>query len=307
MPKQVMAAGSTISAPDYGEWGSPGLNTVATPARSFGMVVGAPGVGKSTLYRGFAGALLINADCHSCPKASKDSPDPLCRFFPVKDAAGRIVNQLGQPILTLEWDHFHTIFTKLFAAAKADKPRPTTIVMDTVSMMVPLYRAWIAKTHPSLSKWGGKIDDIPDGKPSLKCWGLVYDGLTKLFMDLMFAGYGVHLLAHLVETFYETTDKAGNPITGSRISHNIPDRLYDRYSSALEFYVGIERVSKPVPVRDKSGKAIGIKVDTKHYLVNKGANLGDNTRSRLNLPDRILLPDPETAFECFTQAYKDAS
>lgn len=305
MPKQTMAAGATISAPDYGEWGSPGLNAVATPARAFGQVVGPPGVGKSTLYRGWAGALLMNADCHSCPKAGKDSPDPLCRFFPVKDETGRIVDQQGKPILTLEYEHFKEIFDKLFVAAKKDLPRPSTIVIDTVAMLVPLYKTYIAKTK--MDRYGGKFEDIPDGKPSMKAWGMVYDDLTKLFMDLMFAGYGVHLLAHLVETFYETIDKAGNPVIKSRFNHNIPDRLYDRYSSALEFYVGIERVSKPVPIKDSTGKAIGTKAETKHYLVNKSSNLGENTRSRLNLPDRILLPNPETAFECFEQAYKDAS
>ena len=304
-PKQTMAVGSTMSAEDFGAFGVAGLSEVATPERSFGQVVGEAGVGKTSIYLGFPGALIINTDCHSAPRHAPDAPAAKCSFFPAKLADGTLVDEKGKSVNRVTWDMFERLKDHLIEAAKNNKPRPTTIVIDTVAPCIPLYREYIARKN--FSKYGGKLEDIPEGPLGAKAWGLAYDGLTKFFMDLMFAGYGVHLIAHVMT--YEVSvpsEGGGLPVSKFIYNHNVPSKLYDRYFPALEFFIGIAELTVPIDVM-KNGKKTGTKRVTKRFIVNKAKELNEKARSRVTLPDKIELPDPHSCFDAFIKAYKDAS
>jgi hypothetical protein len=300
MTTQTLAEGSTL-AEKYGKFGVRGPTEVVKPSKMFGAVVGEGGVGKTTLFLQHPGALLLNFDLHSVPRHSPDAPPPVCAFWPVVNSNGMPLDEKGNPF-KLAWTHVDSLVTRLLRAAADDKPRPDTIVVDTLYPTVRLKQEAYA-----LSKGYDSWNDTPDGNPRRKAYGQVYDSYVDFVMKLRYAGYGVFLVAHLLTQYYETSDG-----TDIRISHNIPDKIFGRLFPLLEFLGAIELTwEKQYPVDPETGKK---KFDTKNvkkipvrHLVNLSERLSQEmSRARVALPERIPL-EPGNEWPTFEAAYLKAA
>lgn len=300
-PTQTLASGKTI-ADQYGSFGVAKFNEVTSPAYHFGMYVGEAGVGKTSLYREHAGALIFNFDLHSTPKPSPDAPPPACQVFPVVNERGIPLGPNMKPI-SVTWSIFEDAMDRLLAAASKGNPRPQTIVFDTMQPTVLM-----KKTHYAIQKLGkpdAVFEDFPGGKPTLTAYGRVYDSYIPMIMDLKSAGFGVHLIAHIMTK--DITNDEGQ-VVRTEVSHNIPDKVFGRFFALLEFLACIEvHMVLPVIGNQKGGQPIFARERVaKHYLINLSEKLHELTRSRVALPAKLELP-AIGAWQIFEQAYLHAA
>ena len=298
-PTQTLAAGTPVTD-KYGKYGMIAPNEVATPGSSFGCIVGETGAGKSSLYREHAGALVLNFDLHSMPKANADVEPALCQVFPAVNAEGKTLDADGKPFIP-SWPDYKRVLEALITAAKEGRPRPQTIVFDTFAPTVPHLKEAHAK-----KKGHQAFSDFPGGKPTLTAYGKVYDSYVPMIMGLRHAGYGVHVLAHLMTVHVSVSDESS--ITKEVIRDNIPDRIYERLFPMMEFFLGVEKRQVSENITDPTTKKIKYDQNktTKRFLVNLSEQLSDRARCRVNLPDRIELP-AVGAWQIFETAYLKAA
>ena len=299
-PQQTLASDSpsSPSSSEYGQFGVVGHNEVTGPAHHFGAYVGEAGVGKTSLYREHAGALILNFDLHSTPKPTATASPPLCQVFPVIDAEGRTLGMDKKPIKGgCTWQMFEDLMALLIHAAHADQPRPQTIVIDTLAATLPLKKKRQAEIE--LKRDNAEWTDIPGGNPTKSAYGRMYDSYVPMVMNLRQAGYGVHILAHIVTSLIPINDDGD---TRTVTSHNIPDKIFGRLFPFLEFLGCLEFVNEFEALKDTKGNLVFGKKIPKHYLVNLSDKLASDTRSRVALPERIELP-PTNAWQAYEAAY----
>jgi hypothetical protein len=300
-PTQTLAAG-TPTTEQYGNFGTTGFTEVAGPASNLAMIVGEAGSGKTSLYRDCPGALILNFDLHSVPKPAPDAAPPLAAVWPVVNHEGRILGTDGKE-MRLTWDAVEKLKTRLLLAARNDQPRPRLIVIDTLYPTIKLKKDLYA--HEYFSGEAGKgFDDIPGGNITRTAYGRIYDSFVPFLMDLRTAGYGVHILAHLM-TFLVPVSEDGES-KKPMVRHNVPDKIYERFFPMLEFLAAVEL--KKVSINEKVGGKMkyGVRHEWRRQLVNLSEKLSEMARSRVGLPDRIDLP-ASGAWKVFEDAYLAAA
>lgn len=300
MTTQTLAAGTPLTE-KYGKWGVRGHTEVVDPSRMFGAIVGEGGVGKTTLFLQHPGALILNFDLHSVPRSAPDAPPPLCAFWPAISRGGQPLDTDGKPF-RLAWPHVERLKEELLVASVKDRPRPETIVVDTLYPTIKLKQEAYAKDK-GYDSW----NEMPEGNPRKKAYGNVYDSYVDFVMDLRYAGYGVYIIAHILTHYYDTDEG-----TKIRVEHNIPDKVFGRLFPLLEFLGAVEVVWETVYPKDpKTGK---VKYDSKdktkiahRYLVNMSERFSkEMTRARVALPSRLLL-EKDKEWPIFSSAYLKAA
>lgn len=301
--QQTLASGAPADSAKYGSFGVRGFREVGDPAKSVMMLVGQAGAGKTSFYLGHAGALILNFDGHSVPLASPTMPPPLCSFWPVVDNHGQYLDENMKPIL-LTWDRIEAKLDRLREAAKRNEPRPETIVFDSLAGTLALRRGAIAKTM------GFKdFTAIDNARKRQKAYGDAYDSWAADLFELHQLGYGVAINAQL------NVERVEDPQTNEVkivVGHNLPDKLYMRISSQLEYFGTIEARMETVNSVGSDGKTrfgTGGK-SLKRYLVNVADSLThkESSRARVALPHRIELPDnPLEIWPMFVKAVRTAA
>jgi len=297
MAKQVMEVGEPKTK-TYGEFGMTNVNHVAPFRKGLSVVVGGHGGGKTSFFTYCSGALILNVDLHSVPRHSPDAPPCTAQFYPVIDERGLMVDASGNSIRNLKWENFLSIRDKLVKAAEMDQPRPDFIVLDSIVASLAIMKPWIAATKTNYGSWG----EIPDGNLITSAYGKLYDSYIPFIMSLRDAGYGVFIVAQIINKKMKTMAK-GQRSEKIVPTITVPDALWERLQPFIEMVFSIER--KRVPKLNAQGTPVGF--DKKWIMNNHPNELSEEMRNRVSLPDQIELPDVTTAFSTVEKAYNLAS
>lgn len=287
---QTLASGSTPSQRYARLGGSSGTSLVSHPKRIMALAAGFPGCGKSTFLASHPEGFLFNLD-----KSSFKDP-PLATIWPFINADGLLTGD-GKTPLTLTYALILKQVETLKAMAAANEPRPSTLIFDSISALIPLMQAWVIELK------GKKTWDQIDGRMG---WGLIYDSIAALLNDLHSSGYGVIFTAHLVESKIKRSEELTEIVTEINVSDAL---LNHRLLALFELVAIVEKnrviVKEPDPrfpgrYRDVDGYKVILTDVTPHLSLNK------ELKCRVDLKGPITLPR-KNGWSAFCEAYLSAA
>lgn len=306
MTTHTLAAGTTVAS-QYGAFGISNRRMIPPPGRLFGFAVGHPGAGKTNLFAYNPAALILNCDTSSTPMPTADAPPPTAQFVPGFDTTGRTIDAAGN-VIVMSWAFVEDIKAKLIDAAINNRPRPETVVLDSVPTAIGLLRSWLVSEE---KKKPGRthVKDWSDlhGEAA---WELLYGTLLKFAADLR-PYYGVWFTGHLTEKIINEngTDKRVQALT-------TPPGFMPRFYPLFELCVGIEarttmeerNVTKVLVIEGKSTPITDkVQVPTKKsYLIGESVELAKVAKRRIALPLTLELP-PLSGWQTFCEAYNKAA
>ena len=179
--EHTLATGTTL-ANKYPSLGSVAGNSQYPLGKMFGLVVGESSSGKSFIMQSNPSAYIINVD-----ETAAVYPNSPAVMFPVAGPDGRPEDENGNPIV-MTWDHVEQKKKLLCELATDNKPRPQTVVLDTISDSIRLLRPYIAKMYNR-----EKFTDV-DGRLG---WERLFETLIDFAVTLRRHGYGVFFICHL--------------------------------------------------------------------------------------------------------------
>ena len=166
--KQDFAVGKTV-AQKYEGLGFTAQKMVHPPGKLFGLIVGMPGSGKSCFLQSHPGAFIINTD-----STSTTNEEPQACIWPGVSEVGQPIDVGGNP-LVLTWEEVIKKKEQLIALAKENKPRPETIVVDSLGPALNLVKDHIVK------KAGKKHWKELHGPAA---WDDAYDTLLRFALEI---------------------------------------------------------------------------------------------------------------------------
>lgn len=302
---QTLAHGPSLSQM-YGDLGGHSGRMVAPLRKASSFYFGLPGEGKSALMQSMSGAYIFNLDV-----SSTTCPTPKALMFPgIHPVNGRPLGDAGEEIV-LTYNQIDAKVTKLVEMAAANKPRPETIVFDSLSSWISLLIPWVTEHSVRLCiSQDVKTDFKQLHGPS--AWDEVYNTVTRTIGRLKNAGYGVAVVGHVVNAKIPLNEQQFLVRPELTITENFWKRLYPMFELSALVYADtvtekqtstrtitvrgeskIETYTKEVPVR-------------KCFLTVEKIELAGIAKSRVTLPSRIELPKAD-AWGAFERAYTEAS
>lgn len=268
------------------------------PEKQYGLIFSFPGAGKSHFFESNPNAFIFNMDL-----TSTSNPEPTATTFPVFNESGIPIDGTGQPF-ALKWPKILEVIDQLLRLAEQDKPRPETIVFDSLSTMIPLIKEWTPNGLPFPSMHGKTFQEL-DGKMA---YDFLYNTITSTALKLRQAGYGVWILAHVFNK--EIKDKNGNVIDTKvrpSISESLWNRLVPQFEVVATITKGVEMIEhekiETVPGRRTPRKTITNERVTTHTFGFSVKDLKDYYKARA-YPE-VVLP-AIGGWEAFRSAYLDA-
>lgn len=240
---QSLATGRTIDQryPSLGFF-----NSVSVPPleRTRGAVFGLPRHGKTTFFLSNPDAVIFNFDCSPTTTPGKYRGDNVkASFWPIRDeATGQLVDSSGKPI-KLTWDLVLEKIEALEEAAKQDRPRPKTVVFDTLTTWWQLLERWIPQNAKALSI-GENSDNWRDINGML-----AYPTRRTYAMEILNrihdAGYGIWLAGHLLHR-ENPIDSEGRSVPVAP-TMQIEDKMWRQLHAFLDISAIVEMKEKMVP------------------------------------------------------------
>jgi hypothetical protein len=145
---------------------------------------------------------------------------------------GQLLDHNGAPFV-LTFKHIRDLVARLVKAASANEPRPTIIGFDSLRTLVQLARDY---TIASFNKTEWRELDGRAG------YDFMYDAIINLILSLRAAGYGVVLVAHIINRIIPI----GEDISAERIDVDITPGLYSRLYGMTDLQMVIAREDIPV-------------------------------------------------------------
>lgn len=291
---QTLESGPT-AAQNFGSWGiqpKGGSDSAPAPHRAFVLIMSDEGKGKSHLASDIPGALILNFDLTGYASQRR------AQVLPILNQEGNTKGSGGQKFIwTL--DYLNKLKGELVDAALQNKPRPTTIVIDSLNSLLRIH----------LNHYGAAI--------SMSDYADVYDNVREFCLSLRDVGYGVWVLSHFQTVKVRAKDaKIGDPpLLERQVSH--PDKLHSRIHPYVEYCgeVIIEKRSREqtaprmVMVQGKLTQAgVETKVVTEDFrvLTFDPSRYDKILKSRVRFPDgRVDLPE-DHPYDALYTAYKTA-
>ena len=274
---QTTTAGAVASS-NFGNWGTKGGTHLALPEHIAALVLSFPGAGKSHLFWTHPGALVLNFD------GSGTAPDIKCQIYGVRDLQNRLVDPNGQAF-EWSWERIEEIKKRLIEAAKKNEPRPTTIVIDTITSLIRIVK----------KKFGDNWEAFGD----------IYDNIAELILELRDAGYGVYVLGHLIKSMVRKQGEAPDSTPFAEIAPAHPAKLHARIFPHIEMVATIvvttttEIVDVPISAEVNGvTKVVATKKVTRQVpsriLLADPVEVPGVLKRRAKLPDQIPLPEVGT-------------
>lgn len=290
---QTLASGSTPSQRYAGLGGISGVSLVSHPKRIMAFIAGFPGCGKTVFLSSNPDGFLFNLDKSSF----KDPPQAV--VWPFFNPQGVLTGD-GHTPLILNYDEVLKQIATLRTLATTNQPRPSTVIFDSLSALIPMMQAWLVKKMGKES-WG-QID----GRMG---WGMIYDSIAALLNELHTLGYGVIFTAHLVESKIKRSEELTEIVT----EINVSDALFNHRLLALFEFVGICEKQKYMAVepdprfpphlnKNRSVEKYRVIVTD----VTPHASLNKELKCRVDLPGPVTLPRVG-GWSAFCEAYLSAA
>jgi len=298
----TLATGTTLAS-KFGSFGIANKRMIKPLERLFGHIFGRANSGKTSLFSGYPGALIINCDGSSTPVPSADAPPPVAQFFPGFNDAGQPVGVDGQSLI-LNWAAIEKLRDSLIEAAVANRPRPTTIVLDSVMSAMALIKAHLVE-----------IDKVKPNRQHVKewtdlhgeaAWESLYSRLAQ-FASSLLPHYGVWFITHLSDKF-----RTDGGVERKVLELTTPPGFLPRFNPLFELAIGTEARLSPKTeetVTMFQGKPLINKVtvmNKKVFLTGETPDLVNIYKHRIALPISLELP-PGKEWDTLAEAYRKAA
>lgn len=294
---QELAVGKTVKQ-KYENLGFHAVKMVSPPGRLFGLLVGMPGVGKSCFVQSHPDAFIINTDLSS---TTNDTPSAC--IWPGMDPEGRPCSpgtSGGTIPMVLTWEGVLQKKKQLIEMAEKNQPRPETIIVDSLGPALALVKDYVTK------KMGKNEWKELDGR---RAWDDVYEQLVRFPAELRQHGYGFFYVCHLVNAKIPLGDDRYVIRPELTITDNFYKRLFPLFELVAAFECDMGTRTEMVQQKNADGSP-GPKRprQTKyreHFITLNDESLAGITKCRVNLPDRIELPEAD-AWSFFEEQYLKA-
>jgi len=290
---QDLAVGKT-GVQKYSGLGFSGQKMVHPPGQLLGLLVGMPGTGKSSFMQSNPDAFIINTD-----GTSTTNPTPQACIWPGVTAFGEPMD-VGGASMVLTWDEVLKKKEQLIKMAGSNTQRPQTIVLDSLGPSIQLMKDYVTK------KAGRENWKDLDGR---RAWDDVYDGLLRFSLDLRRHGYGFFYVCHLVNAKIPLGDDRYTIRPELTITDSFYKRLFPMFELVAAFESDWVTESKQIQMQGVGGKPGPKRTETiktqKYYMTINDEALAGITKCRVDLPDRIELPQ-EDSWSSFEGQYISA-
>ena len=293
MTTQDLAVGKT-GVQKYSGLGFSGQKMVHPPGQLLGLLVGMPGTGKSSFMQSNPDAFIINTD-----GTSTTNPTPQACMWPGVTSEGQPMDVGGQSMV-LTWDEILKKKEQLIKMSGSNTQRPQTIILDSLGPSIQLMKEYVTK------KAGRENWKDLDGR---RAWDDVYDGLLRFSLDLRRHGYGFYYVCHLVNAKIPLGDDRYTIRPELTITDSFYKRLFPMFELVAAFESDWVTESKQVQMAGIGGKPGPKRTETiksqKYYMTINDEALAGITKCRVDLPDRIELPQ-KAAWSSFEAQYIEA-
>ena len=295
---QELAVGKTIKQ-KYENLGFHAVKMVSPPGKLFGLLVGMPGVGKSCFIQSHSDAFIINTDLSSTTNST-----PSACIWPGMDKEGRpcspSTERGGTIPMVLTWEGVLQKKKQLIEMAEKNQPRPETIIVDSLGPALALVKDYVTK------KMGKNEWKELDGR---RAWDDVYEQLVRFPAELRQHGYGVFYVCHLVNAKIPLGDDRYVIRPELTITDNFYKRLFPLFELVAAFECDMGTRTEMIQQKNADGSA-GPKRPRQvkyreHFMTINDESLAGITKCRVNLPDRIELPEAD-AWSFFEEQYLSA-
>jgi hypothetical protein len=293
----TLATGSTAQN-KYPSLGKVAGNSQYPLGKTFGLLVGESGAGKSFVMQSNPDAYILNLD-----ETPSVCPNSEAVMFPVAGPDGRPVDESGNPIV-LTWDHIEEKKKTLCQLATSNQPRPKTVVLDTIMQALRLLRPHVAKMY------GRETFREVDGRLG---WERLFDTLIEFAVTLRQHGYGVIFTCHLSRKHIPISDNQHVEEYRIMLSDGLYARLFPMFDVVIpviaEWKVEEVEVEKEVTI---NGKTIKRKVKhtekiRKHTAAFENEKLEGITKTRTLSPlTQVELPSVN-AWDALENAFDKAN
>lgn len=279
----TLATGSTVSN-KYPSLGSVAGNTQYPLGKMFGLLVGESSSGKSFVMQSNPDAYIINVD-----ETAAVYPNAPAVMFPVAGSDGRPMDESGNPVV-MTWDHVEQKKKILCDLANDNKPRPDTVVLDTISDSLRLLKPYIAKMYNR-----EKFSDV-DGRLG---WERLYETLIDFAVTLRRHGYGVFFVCHLARKHIPIADNQHVEEYRIMLSDGLYARLFPMFDVVVPVMAAWRTEEKVIETVTKvGGKEVKRKVPQslkvrKHTAAFENEKLEGITKTR-TLSKMVSVDLPES-------------
>ena len=287
---QDIAVGKT-GVQKYSGLGFSGQKMIHPPGQLLGLLVGMPGTGKSSFMQSNPDAFIINTD-----GTSTTNPTPEACMWPGVTSEGQPMDVNGQSMV-LTWDEIIKKKEQLIKMSGSNTQRPQTVILDSLGPSIQLMKDHVTK------KAGRENWKDLDGR---RAWDDVYDGLLRFSLDLRRYGYGFYYVCHLVNAKIPIGDDRYTFRPELTITDSFYKRLFPMFELVAAFESDWVTESKQIQMPGVGGKPGPKRTETiksqKYYMTINDEALAGITKCRVDLPDRIELPQ-KSAWASFEEQY----
>lgn len=307
-PTQTIIGGNQLASL-YAGFGASKTHTMKKPERLFILMPSWPGSGKSAWLQ-------------SCPTLARLDFDRSGSTNPHQQGISlpKLMDAAGKPyFIDREW--VQKVVNKFVEDAQFNRPRPTTIGLDTVNALTDIVQASVLSEYQSEGMAVKTFGEL-DGR---RAYPRVYDWIVQQVINpLLGAGYGIIATTH----FTEKEINLSGDRTVTKWDMTLKDGLYSRIQGAVDMCMVMEKVVTTGNVTEfqldeqghpklnpKTGKPIVKAIRrgqpvAKHYLVLQPSE-GENDptysllvgKKRATMPDRIEV-SLKDGWSTFKQVYE---
>lgn len=304
---QSLARGHT-QVTRYGRLGGHTGTQKAPPDRIKAFIFSLPGEGKSAFIQSCPDAYIFNLDL-----TSSTAKDMQATMFPgIDPATGNPVGDNGPVIIT--HDLIEEKLKVLKDLAVNNEPRPKIVCFDSLT-------AWVRLLHDYVGKHAKRLGLVASTAPDRvyewrelngkAAYDELYSIIVHTLSDLSAWGYGVYLMGHIVNSKMPLGVDAFEMKPELVIGAGLWKRIYDMFelSALIVTETGSETYMAPVTSSLRGVSSTMMKEQTRsvrrHYLCKIKTGLDGVCKVRVNLPDRIQLPE-QGAWAHFDKIYREA-
>lgn len=216
-------------------------------SRSTVLIFSLPGKGKSNLVQSNRDAFIFNTD-----QSSTVTANPVAVIWPgVDPRTGQSINDDSRPFI-LAFDHILAKKAKLLELARDDKPRPATVVIDSITTFSALIKPYVTSNATTLGISSKTVTSFRE-LHGPAAWDAVYELCVSFISDLRNAGYGVTILAHIVKEKIPLGDEKFT----MGVDFTFGAGLWKRLSPLLDYSCLIDKVPETISDKEEIDIVVG--------------------------------------------------
>lgn len=216
-------------------------------SRSTVLIFSLPGKGKSNLAQSNPDAFIFNTDL-----SSTVTTKPAAVMWPgIDPRTGQAVNDDSRPFI-LTFDHILAKKAKLLELARDDKPRPSTVVIDSITTFSALIKPYITANATTLGISNRSVAGFRE-LHGPAAWDAVYEQSVSFISDLRNAGYGVTILAHIVKEKIPL----GDDKFAMGVDFTFGSGLWKRISPLVDYSCLIDKVPETITENKEMDIVVG--------------------------------------------------